>query len=151
MAADAALGAPASCKLEDVLAADLGGMPVRSCGKLDVHATADELTAAKSCVLAAVEALEPFQVQWDMVGADSRVAHAYVGLAGEEASLEIRSYSYDGNRRGVGGSESLPSTWISRCGGLRAKDGCEGEQLRYSLCLECATLVELPGCLTEGP
>jgi hypothetical protein len=139
------VGDPTTCKLEDVLAADIDGMPVRICGKLGVDATSADLTAAKNCVLGAVEALEPFEVQWDIQGIDSRVARAYVGLQGEGASLEITSYSYDGDPGG-GGGEGRPSTSVSRCGVLRAKAGCMDADLMYSLCLECATPVGLPGC-----
>lgn len=139
-------GTPASCKLGDVLTADLDGHTPKSCGTLDPDSSTAAFQAAKSCVLAAIESAEPFVVVWDIQGIDSRVARAFYGLRGD-SGLAISALSYDGDPRG-GGGESHPRTTTSSCATLAPVDSCDDAQLPFSLCLSCTTATVVDECST---
>jgi hypothetical protein len=97
-------------------------------------------------VLAAIESAEPFVVQWDIQGIDSRVARAFYGISGD-SGLAISSLSYDGDPRG-GGGESHPRTTTSQCSALSPVASCDDEQLPFSLCLSCAAATVTDECST---
>lgn len=139
-------GSPASCKLDDVLQADLTGHTPKDCGHLDPASTTTAFQTAKNCVLAAIESREPFVVVWDIQGIDSRVAHALYGLAGANG-LELSSVSYDGDPGG-GGGEHHPSATTSSCGSLSPVAPCDDSQLPFSLCLSCASATVTDQCRT---
>ena len=139
-------GNPASCKLDDVLTADLDGHSPKSCGQLGVDSTTAAFTAAKNCVLAAIESKEPFVVVWDIQGIDSRVSRAFYGISGD-SGLAISSLSYDGDPRG-GGGEAHPRTTTSSCSSLGPAASCDDSQLPFSLCLSCASATVIDECTT---
>ncbi|MBL9014836.1 MAG: hypothetical protein JNL83_11705 [Myxococcales bacterium] len=139
-------GAPATCKLDDVLAAELDGHAPKSCGSLAPDSSTAAFQAARTCVLAAIEASEPFVVVWDIQGIDSRVARAFYGLRGD-SGLAISSLSYDGDPRG-GGGEARPRTTTSSCSSLAPVASCDDTQLPLSLCLSCATATVVDECST---
>jgi hypothetical protein len=139
-------GNPASCKLGDVLAADLTGHAPKSCGTLGPESSIAAFQAAKNCVLAAVESAEPFVVVWDIQGIDSRVARAFYGISGD-SGLAISSLSYDGDPRG-GGGEARPRTTTSSCSSLTSAPACDDSQLPFSLCLSCAAATVTDECST---
>lgn len=141
------VGSPATCKLTDVLDAELASIAPRDCGELSTAATIAELTAAKNCVLAAIESREPFVVIWDRQGTDSKVSHAYFGVLGADDRLETSSVHYDGDPGG-GGGEGRPYTEISSCGALQPVAACADSALPSSLCLQCTTPVVADTCRT---
>jgi len=139
-------GNPASCKIDDVLTAELDGHAPKDCGRLGIDASTAAFQAAKSCVLAAIESNEPFVVVWDIQGIDSRVARAFYGVSGD-SGLAISSLSYDGDPRG-GGGEARPRTTTSQCGSLAPVASCGDDQLPFSLCLSCASATLIDECTT---
>lgn len=140
-------GEPDSCRLADVLVAERAGATPRDCGHLAVGAAMAEQTAAKNCVLAAVEAKESFEVVWDLQGTDSKVSRAILGLLGAEAAYSLQSFAYDGDPSG-GGGERHPHTTIASCAGVRATAECTATDLASSLCLECTTPTPSDTCST---
>ncbi|MBA3462925.1 MAG: hypothetical protein H0T46_23415 [Deltaproteobacteria bacterium] len=140
------VGDPASCKIADVLEADLAGQSTKNCGSLGPQSTTAQFTAAKNCVLAAIESNEPFLVVWDIQGIDSRVARAFYGLT-TEGGFKVSTVSYDGDPRG-GGGENHPSTTTSSCASLASQADCGDDQLPTSLCLACAQPAVTDTCTT---
>lgn len=134
---DAVADAPVdlTCKLENVLARDLSGVTLASCGVLAYDAPAADRMAMRDCVNAKIASATPFEAVWDAQGIDSRVAFAYTGLAAAGGGLALASYHYDGSPEGQGENDPVTSRWS--CASLSAAASCDHQALELSLCLAC--------------
>lgn len=126
---------PGSCIIEDVLAARISDATPLDCGRLPIDGNDAAFLAARSCVLDAIAAHQPFVVLWNIQGIDSRVAGAYLGLD-VGGTLTVFRFHYDGDPQG-GGGEARPVTTIGSCTGVADLGDC-GTEIRHTLCLECS-------------
>jgi hypothetical protein len=133
--AGADAGPNAACRIESVIAAQIGDSSPMDCGRLAFDATDAARLAARQCTLDANAAHTPFVVEWDIQGIDSRVAGAYIGID-NRGSWVVSRLHYDGDPGGQGG-ERDPHTGTGHCTGITDQGNC-GIDLPHTLCLECA-------------
>lgn len=121
------------CTIENVLARFAGNEQLMNCGTVDSGQADAPFTAAHDCARAAEMAMQPYVVQWEIQGLDSRVASALVGMA-DGTGWSTYSFRYDGDPGG-GGGENHPSTSIWQCAELVDAGSCA--DLHETLCLTC--------------
>lgn len=131
-----------SCFLDDVIARDLFGRTAVDCGHAQLGADDANLIAAHDCALAAANAQRAFIVRWEIMGIDSHVERAYLGVdAG--AGWSVRWFIYDGSQGGTG-PDSAPATATYQCASLDDVAFCHDRAT--SLCLSCASAYLVQSC-----
>jgi hypothetical protein len=93
------------CSISSVVRRRFAGTSVKPCGVFPRRETteleAQDDAKARTCIEAALAAKQPFEVEKEMRGEDSQVAHALVGVL-EKAKLVMYVFSYVSNPCGGG-------------------------------------------------
>lgn len=122
-------GSEPDCRIETVIAEQVGMTAVTDCGSVAVTAEDPDFLAAHDCVTTAVAASAPFTVVWELQGLDGQAAGAYVGLA-DTAGFTTFALSFHADAHG-----HHTNTTTERCARLVDLGDCGF--LHSSLCMAC--------------
>jgi hypothetical protein len=140
-AGDLDAGGGITCTLDGILLHLLGDDAWTDCGALQSESTAIEISDARGCVTTAIAKGQSFRLSWRVVGLDSFVYRAIVGVR-DRGSLTLTSLHSDS---GIGGPEQVT---YERCASIVFLQSCDH---RDPGCLECRPSVDDRVCHCSGP